>query len=190
MTGTTQYILNLIKARVWSGFYSPEEVDSMIDDVLEEDADEDFLRAEVPVEFQKKAEAERHWPPVTDCDCLDAAFRALDAQGVLALQNAGYTQSDGHTDAFEALSCAERGRYTGYCFYHGQDLERAVAGGGLMIAFNNVDGDGDPAAKTEVGRLVKEALEQAGLKCDWAGDPEKRIEIPHFDWKRRQGAGE
>jgi hypothetical protein len=155
----------------------------MIDDILEEDADEDFLRSAVALEFQKKAEAEPLWPAVTDCDRLDAAFKTLDSLGILALQNAGYTMSDGHSEAHEALTRAVSGRYFGYCFYHGQDLERAVTGGGLMIAFDDLEGDG--ASKSAVGRLLRETLEQAGLACEWNGDPEQRIGIPGFDWKRR-----
>ena len=38
------------------------------------------------------------WPAVTDCDRLDQAFAALNARGIIALQNAGYTQSDGYGD--------------------------------------------------------------------------------------------
>jgi hypothetical protein len=62
-------------------------------------------------------------------------------------------------------------------------LERAVTGGGLMIAFNDMGGDG--ASKSAVGHLLRETLEQAGLACEWNGDPERRIGIPGFDWKRR-----
>jgi hypothetical protein len=35
------------------------------------------------------------WPRVTDCDRLNSVFAALSAKGIIALQNAGYTQSDG-----------------------------------------------------------------------------------------------
>ena len=156
----------------------------MIDDVLEEGADERFLRTTVEPEFEKKTEAEKRWPTETDCDRLDAAFKALDSRGVLALQNAGYTMSDGHESAYEGLS--ERGwdKYFGYCFYHGQDLERAIAGHGLLIAFDHVDGE--VPEKLEVGKLVKAELERAGFRCDWNADTTKRISIPVFDWKRRR----
>lgn len=38
MNETDEYILNAIKNWVWSGFYSPHEVDAMIDDILEGEA--------------------------------------------------------------------------------------------------------------------------------------------------------
>lgn len=183
MDDTTKYIHDSIKLWVWSGFYSPSEVDSMIDDILEEGADEGFLRRLVAPEFVAKREAERGWPACTDCDRLDQAFRALDEMGILALQNAGNTMSDGHSDAAEALEEKGRNKYFGYCFYHGQDLERAVDGGGLMIAFDHVDGD--VPEKQKVGVAVVAELERAGLKCDWGEDVNTRVCIPRFDWKKR-----
>ncbi|MHC4401281.1 MAG: DUF6891 domain-containing protein [Planctomycetota bacterium] len=184
MTETDKYILDSIRKWVWSGFYSPAEADCMIDDILEEDADEKMLREAVAPEFAKKREAEKGWPDVTDCDRLDAVFDALEKRGVLCLHNAGYTMSDGHEDALEVLSGQPKGKFFGYSFYHGQDVERAIDGGGLMLAFDHVDGD--VPDKVEVGVAMKEELEKAGFILEWDGTSQKRINIPSFDWKRRQ----
>src|SRR5262245_35920175 len=101
----------------------------------------------VEAELAGKATAEKTWPHVTDCDRLDPVFTELDRGGVFALQNAGDTMSDGCSDVGERL--AERDRnLKGYCFCHGQDLERAVAGSGLMLAFGNLDAE--PSAKRAV----------------------------------------
>ncbi len=181
------HILNAIRLWVWSGFYTPEEVDQMIDDLLEEGADEDKLRAAVAPEFAKKAEAEKTWPVTTDCDRLDAAFKHLAARGILCLHNAGYTMSEGHQEAYEIRSLQTGHSYVGYCFYHGQDVERAVNGGGLMLAFNHVKGD--VPDKALVGQTLKEELEAAGLSVDWNGTSDTRINIPQIDWKNRQHGG-
>lgn len=180
---TDQYVLGVIHKWVWSGFYSPEEVDLMIDDILDEDANEAMLRDAVAPEFTKKAEAEKSWPKVTDCDRLNTAFAALDKRGVICLHNSGFERSDGHTEAFEVLSERPKGRYFGYCFYHGQDVESAMAGQGLMLAFNHVDDD--VPDKLKVGLALKEELERAGLTLEWDGTTEQRINITKFDWKRR-----
>ena len=184
MNETDAYILNAIKDWVWSGFYSPDEVDEMIDDILEDDADEAMLRSAVAPEFDKKAAAEASWPATTDCDRLDQAFEELNSRGVIALHNAGYTMSDGTSDVSEVLH--ERGRkgIKGYCFYHGQDVEGAVAGRGLVIAFGDLDDD--KAKKTLVGRLVSDVLQEFGFAVEWNGDPETRLNIPALDWKRRR----
>ena len=180
---TDQYILDSIHVWVWSGFYSPADVQEMIGDILEEDADEAMLRAAVMPEFQRKWQEERSWPKVTDFDRLEDVYAALRSRGVLCLHNAGYTMSDGHDDAADALSREPKDKFFGYCFYHGQDLERAVTGMGLMFAFDHVRGD--VPDKIKVGLALKEELTRAGFAVKWNGTTEQRIDVPAFDWKRR-----
>jgi hypothetical protein len=184
MSKTDEYILNAIRTWVWSGFYSPDRVDAMIDDVLEDDADEAMLHKAVAPEFDKKAAMEAFWPNTTDCDRLDQAFKELKSRGIIALHNAGYTMSDGLDDVSGVLRRRGRNGVKGYCFYHGQDVERAVAGGGLTVAFGDLDDD--KAQKTKIGHLVKEVLQVCGLAVEWNGDPEARLNIPGIDWKRRR----
>ena len=186
MNDTDKYILEAIRNWVWSGFYDATEVQEMIDDILEEDADEAMLRAAVAPEFEKKRAAEASWPAETDCDQLDETFAALDAQGVIALHNAGYTMSDGISDVAEVLHERGRSGVRGYCFYHGQDVERAVAGGGLWIAFGDVDDV--PLQKTEIGKIVRAELEKQGFRVEWDGDPETRLYLPDLNWRRRSPA--
>ncbi|HYV35368.1 MAG TPA: hypothetical protein VE988_06675 [Gemmataceae bacterium] len=183
MNQTESYILNAIKTWVWSGFYSPSDVDGMINDILDKDANESLLRAAVRPEFKKKAAAETSWPKTTDCDRLDGAFKTLNAQGIIALQNTGFEMSDGLPAVAEVLHQRGIYRVIGYCFYHGQDVESAVAGGGLMVAFGDLHDDLN--RKAEIGQRVKVVLEQHGLIVKWNGDPQTRLDIPKLDWKRR-----
>ncbi|WP_373271016.1 DUF6891 domain-containing protein [Pseudomonas syringae] len=101
-----------------------------------------------------------------------------------ALFNAGYTMSDGYSDVAEANHEAPEGHYHGYCFYHGQDVERVVEGGELMIAFGALDDD--PAQSVGVGQTVCEALRAAGFQVTWNETDEQRIEIHAMKWQRRQ----
>lgn len=127
--------------------------------------------------------AEKTWPRETDCDRLDRAFDELTSAGIIALHNAGYTMSDGISDVNQVLHDWGRSNVKGYCFYHGQDLERAVARDGLTVAFGDLD---DVASqKATIGQTVKKVLESHGFVVQWNGDPETRLEIPKFDWKRR-----
>jgi hypothetical protein len=184
MNQSDHYILDSIKAWVWSGFYSPSEVDEMIGEILEPDANEAMLREAAVQEFDKKAAAESSWPATTDCDRLDQAFAEVNSRGIIALQNAGYTMSDGTSDVSEVLHARGGKGVQGYCFYHGQDVERAVVGGGTMIAFGALDNE--TTQKTEVGRFVKDVLQQFGFAVEWNGDPESRLNLPGIDWKRRR----
>ncbi len=183
LSETDEYILDEIRKRVWSGFYTHDEIDEMIDDILEDDANETMLRAAIKPELRKKKEAEKSWPKQTDCDRLNSVFNELEKQGILCLHNAGYTMSDAHSDAYEIYSEAPKGKYFGYCFYHGQDTDRAIDGGGLMLAFDHVKGD--VPEKMDVALKIKEMLEKEGFTLDWDGTTEKRINIPNFVWKNR-----
>jgi hypothetical protein len=183
VTDNEHYIADRIKLWTWSGFYSPAQVRDMIDDILEDDCDVAKLESLVSAEFAMKREAEADWPEVTDCDRLDKVFYALHEEGICALSNSGYTMSDGYSDVSEVVANAPRGHYHGYCFYHGQDTERAVEGHGVMVAFGDLNDD--PVRGVVVGKRVAEALREAGFVVAWDGTDNSRIDLPEIDWKRR-----
>ncbi|MGR0116400.1 DUF6891 domain-containing protein [Ralstonia pseudosolanacearum] len=185
MADTEDYVAECVTKWVWSGFYEPAEVREMMDDVLEDDSDVNQLEAFLASEFQRKAAAEASWPSETDCDRLDCVFNGLHEEGICALSNAGYTMSDGHSDVAEAVGQAPKDHYHGYCFYHGQDVERALDGYGVMIAFGDLADD--EARSVAVGQHVATSLSRAGFSVSWDGSAATRINILSFDWKRRQG---
>lgn len=183
MNDTEQYVLNTVKNWVWSGFYQAFEVHEMVEDILEEDVDEDAIHAAIDAEFDRKADEESTWPTITDCDRLDQAFIELDKSGICTVQNAGYTMSDGFSDVAEALADRGREKYRGFCFYHGQDLERAIEGHGLVLAFGDLNEVKEKMI--QIGNDVKAQLEKAGFGVEWDGTADTRINIPKIDWKRR-----
>jgi hypothetical protein len=78
-------------------------------------------------------------PLVTDCDRLDDGFGALVGRGLVALQTAGHTRSDGYDGVMKAFrNRTDAQSVIGYCFFHGPDLKWAVAGGGLYIALGQL----------------------------------------------------
>jgi hypothetical protein len=91
--------------------------------------------------------------------------------------------SDGYSDVSEAVANAPEGHYNAYCFYHGQDVARAIDCHGLMIAFGALDDD--PAGGIEVGRRIAQALSGAGFDVAWNGSFNERIGLPKFVWQRR-----
>lgn len=186
MTDSEQHVADSIAQWVWSGFYTRDDIEQMMDDIVDDDCDVDALRSLIGPKLREKQKAERSWPALTDCDRLDKVFYDLHEQGICALANAGYTKSDGYSDVAEAVADAPDGHYTGYCFYHGQDVERAVEGHGVMLAFGDL-GD-DDARGIQVGLVIADALRQAGFQVDWDGTMQTRINLPVFDWKRRAAA--
>ncbi len=111
---------------------------------------------------------------------LPGAFAQLRRSGIIALQNAGYTQSDGWSDVAEKREQAERAGQTvrGAVFYHGQDAARARAGGVLYLAFGSFADD--PAHEPEsiaLGREVCTVLEAHGMTVQWDGSIGSRIAV-------------
>ena len=148
--------------------------------------DEAEVVAAVDAAFAALAQDKATWPTTTDCDRLDGAFAALNARGIIALQNAGYTQSDGYDDVRQSYHAhSDRDAVIGYCFYHGQDLERAVHGEGLYLAFGPMDAKKEETEGPRIGAMIVEELTRAGLDAKWNGTFAQRIFIPAIDWKRR-----
>jgi hypothetical protein len=175
-----------IKTRVWSGFYTTDDIDDLIRQLKQDEptrVDVEHLRAVARDEFDSWRAAQATWPAVTDCDRLDRAYAELERIGIIALPNVGYDMSDGLDAAFDELS--ERGRdgIAGYCFYHEQDLARAVNGDGLWLAFGDFDNDNRKSAA--IGRKIKDVLDRFGFTVNWDGKAGTRLKIVPFDWKSR-----
>lgn len=183
MNKNERYVAEHIQKWVWSGFYTHDDIDRMIDDIVDEESDVAELKSLIGPALRSKLRAERGWPPVTDCERLDQVFVGLHAAGVCALANTGNTMSDGHEHVAEVFAAAPAGHYRGFCFYHGQDVDRAVDGHGVFIAFGDIKGDS--SCSVQVGVDVADALRAAGFVVDWNGSIATRIEVPVFDWKRR-----
>ncbi|MDO7886527.1 DUF6891 domain-containing protein [Hymenobacter cheonanensis] len=186
MDDVTEDYAAAIHVWVWSGFYSVSEVADMLAEQLKDEAeevDELLLKSLIAREFATKQRAEATWPAPTDCDRLAQAFATLERLGIICLQNAGYTMSDGLDSVDEVLAKYPSELTKGYCFYHGQDLERAVNGMGLWLAFSSLDNEAD--TKRVIGQQVQDTMQKVGLVVEWNGDPESRIQLPQIDWQRR-----
>lgn len=179
--------LESVRQHVWSGFYDADDIVEIIDEAFFEpgEVDIDWLRACIAEEFQRKRDAEGRWEPITDCDRLDQAFEALNEQGILALQNAGYTLSDGLDDVTQRYHerGAECSGVVGYCYYHGQDLEHVLADGTMCLAFGDINGDDTKGV--EVGRAIVVVLLRHGFKVEWPELIDVRIQLLGVNWQRR-----
>lgn len=106
---------------------------------------------------------------------LDAMFEVLTQAGLVALQDAGTTQSDGFADcseAFHARGGAAAGLH-GFCFYTRQDRNRAKKEGRLDLAFWGAP-EGADTDMLRVGGLILRAAEAAGLPVAWNGSAARR----------------
>lgn len=168
-----------------------EDRDRIVEILTEEmfepgELDADEVEAAVDAALDAHEHSKAGWPAMTDCDRLDSVFDALEARGLVALQFAGFTQSDGFSDVSEVYAgLPDKGRVIGYCFYHGQDLARAVNGAGLHLAFGPVDPALEETEGSKVGVVIVEELHRAGFRVEWDGTFKQRIFVPDIDWQRR-----
>jgi hypothetical protein len=188
---TRDELIELVRIEVRSGFGSEDEVLDRVPEIVEEvsgEADAEFageLSSLARGWLDEQRRRELTWKSATTNDAIEEAFEELDAQGIIALQNAGMTTSDGWSDVAEVAARREDAR--GATFYHGQDLVRGVEGGGLWLAFGAfVDGPEHDAASVAVGFEICAALHRHGVETSWNGSVDRRISIPPFEWRKRR----
>lgn len=147
--------------------------------------DLDWIDQQLDAEWSRKRTAETTWPLHTDFDRLDKVFTALRSAGILALHNAGNTQSDARDDAIEEwhrLGGAKSG-LKGFIFYHGQDVEHVMADGKLYIGFSVFPDS--PAPALELAQKTVLELQKAGFAATAPLDVNSRILITGIAWKKR-----
>lgn len=180
--------LQLVERWIGYGYHGADVIDGWIEENAAADAaiDLDRVKAFAAATVARKRAAEARWPEDTDCDRLDRAFAALHEQGICAVQWAGDTLDEGLESVGDTINAdgGPQHRYTGYCFFHSQDMDHALDGEGLMLAFGPVDAETEADA-VRIGRRVCEALRREGLRTEWNGTVERRIAVPGLRWQRR-----
>lgn len=190
---TERKLVDEIRARaaldVAIGFDSDEEIVESVVAIFDGEMDDAHLR-QLADEFVAAAanahgKAQAAWPKETDCDLLDRAFSELNRSGIVARQHFSCCGTCGVREIYDEMDhAAEQGqRVRGYTFFHVQDSEHAVDGGGLFLNYGSTE-EGEAAA-VAIGHEIVDALERHGLKTTWNGDWSKRINVS-IDWKRRR----
>lgn len=181
------HVVDRLRTHVLGGFVATDEWQPVLDDLAELEGNPPGLRGQLDHQLVIERRLARERPRPTPCinDGIDAAFAALDRERQLvALQNAGYTQSDAWSDV-NAVAARRRRlgqRVVGGCFYHFQDLERAVRGHGLMIGFGAYADAARDDASHAIGTTIVEVLRGHGVPTTWDGRIEQRIQIDPFEW--------
>ncbi|MCY1018577.1 DUF6891 domain-containing protein [Pyxidicoccus sp. MSG2] len=188
-----KHLFARVECAVRGGFEDEEELLESLEQWVEDELGEssgvltEQLQDHARKLLQEQRVREAGWSEPTLNDAIDSAFDELNQRGIVALENAGYTMSDGWSDVNEVASYQDTPP-RGAVFYHGQDLERGVAGQGLMLAFGAYENNSakHAAASLAIGREVCEVLGRHGVKTEWNGSVEERIQIPPFEWRKRR----
>lgn len=133
---------------------------------------------------RKRLAEQSTWPEVTDCDRLDCAFAALEANGIICRPNFSCCGTCAAAEIGEEIAKEEAaGRVVRGCaHFHMQDTEHAVQGAGIYLSYGAVE----PGVENSeaIGREIAAAMQGQGLTVNWDGVLAKRIGVP-LDWKRR-----
>ncbi len=178
-----------IAYRVREGFESAHEIVENAHDWAYDRYERDNLLPEIKrltAEALAAHQAEQTgWGPRTDCDCLDAAFAALNARGIVARQDFSCCNNCGFTEIWDEVEEAEKHQpVEGYVFYHLQCTERAVKTGQLLMAYGCVEDD--PEAFQRVGNAIVAELRRVGLNASWGGTAGHPIVVEGLVWRRRR----
>ncbi|RYE94882.1 MAG: hypothetical protein EOO75_00765 [Myxococcales bacterium] len=182
------FLTEQARQQVANGYTPLAEIESNVRECLERG--DEARRAHVARVVREAIDAQRRaqatWPALTDCDCLDQAFARLESAGVVARAHFTCCQNCGHAEIGDEIDAVRaRGRdVRGYVFFHHQDTERAVDGQGLLLSYGPT-GQASAAATEAIGRLVVDALREAGLQPTWNGSAAQRISVP-LRWQRRR----
>lgn len=183
-----QDVIDLIRQEVLFGFADEAEIlEAMWD--LETDygetLNEEWLKHRIAEYYTAYREEGRRWEQTTDYDRLASAFDELNREKIIALHKAGYTKQDGYSDVGEVMEHLHPDvKPIGFCFYHTQDLERAIDPGirNLFLAFDDIGQDDEKAVL--VGKKIVTKLNEHGLKTEWNGTVDQRIEIKDIRWQK------
>lgn len=187
--GTIEALRDLVRRDVASGFYDEDEIlknaCASFDGELEANALRNHAQAFLKQALVAQRAAQRGWPEWTDCDRLDAAFAALEAEGVIARQHFTCCGTCGSAEIWDEIAAVEEsgGPASGYAFYHVQDTDRAVDGEGVYLNYGACE-EGEEAALA-IGRQIVTQIEAHGLRTDWDGSWGHRIKV-ELEWKRRR----
>jgi len=192
MTENQQYIHDCISNAVTMGFMSDDDIKEMTleqveGEEMQDEISEEWINDMVDQKFSELRANSKSWSKPTDTERLAVAFDNLCKRKIVALHNAGYTTSDGESEVIEVERELRKNGIVsdGYCFYHEQDLERAIdpEDRSLWIAYQKVNNE-DESVTLEVGRIVTEELRKQGFTVNWDDDVNEKIEVQNVNWQK------
>ncbi|MCS4224567.1 DUF6891 domain-containing protein [Sphingobacterium sp. BIGb0165] len=152
----------------------------------EDQLDEAWLKHIITLLYNAHQEESIEWKKPNDVDRLAKIFDELNQDKIIALHKAGYTKQDGYSDVREVVHLLKTQNIAplGYCFYHMQDLERAISPSSknLFLAFDDIHQNTENAIL--IGQKIVKKLQENGFAVEWNGTIEQRIEIKNINWQK------
>jgi len=181
----TKEITYEISILIDSGFYDSNEILEIIEEqFIDEKISLDEIDGIISAKYDEKIAKEKKWARPTDFDRLNDCFYQLNKNNIISVHNAGYTIDEGVQDSFEVFHHLKAKDIVpeGFCFYHFQDIEKAIESELLIIAFGDFENSENKAL--EIGKKIVNVLEDNGFLISWNEDVNTRIEINPFKWEK------
>lgn len=177
-----------IHKEVHFGFDSKQQIYEGILEMFydEEEIDKNWIESKIDKQYDHNQLESKNWKRPTDFDKLVQVFDKLNEKKIIAIHKAGYTKQDGYEDINEINQQLKKYKITtrGFCFYHTQDLERAIfpETGNLYLAFDSHNQNDGEAIK--IGKEIVNLLEQYEFQIEWDGSINSRILISKINWQK------
>lgn len=117
---------------------------------------------------------------------LREVFDTVNKEGIISIHNAGYSLDDDFAEIETVFQFIKENNIPrrGYCFYHQQDIERAMNSSiqNLHLAFHSMNNDKETAL--DVGKRIVELLKESGFSVNWNHNANTRIIIENFLWDK------
>jgi hypothetical protein len=182
---TKENLLNEIDFFIRAGYVLKTDLEEQsISQALEVGVSSDEIREYIASQMKKNLEIQTSWPAITMNDRIDLAFDELMEQGVVALQNAGLSMSDGWYEV-NSLADTQVKPLKGAVFFHEQDVERGVEGQGILLAFGAYNEEDHEMESLDLANEICDVLNRHQIPNRWDGDIDSRIEILPFVWQKR-----
>lgn len=181
-------VLEQLELDIKLGFENEEELFESIREMFyeEEDFEENWFRRVISEKYKKRQKESSTWARPNDFDKLAESFDQLIKQKIVCIHKAGYTKQDGEGDCMETIErLSELGIKTiGFCYYHSQDLARAVDNEcrNLYLGFDSPTQDDNEAVKVAI--KIVSVLKENTFDVNWNGTVNQRIEIRNLNWQK------
>lgn len=180
------FVMKTLRMMVWAGFDTRKDIlAAALGGLTEgEDAPHEaklWIAAQLDQMIAEKKSAETAWPALVEYDRLEAAFDALNDQGVVAAPAAGYSLDEARAEAWADYADAKGPARAkpGVAFYALADVESALDGGPFRVS-TQVAVRGD---EEDLAARVARALSAAGFSVVSEGGG--RLRLRDFVWRKR-----
>jgi len=179
------WIVDLMRIRVRSGYYSRRqlisEVISLDKEMLESDASR-LVDSTLYWQMRRQSDA----TDFSSYENLELAFSELEREGIIARPNFKCCNTCAMASINDEMACFSDSvrPAVGFACFHEQDTDHAVEYGDLYVRFGSANENESDDDRVRIGTRVVDILEMNDMCVEWNGTAEQCINVSiHWDRK-------